>query len=50
MTATVCLTVDVEDWYDGMAVLGKPIPRPPAPGVAWTAWPTCSEDRRRTRA
>ncbi len=29
MTATVCLTVDVEDWYDGMAVLGKPIPRPP---------------------
>lgn len=25
----VCLTVDVEDWYDGMAVLGEPIPRPP---------------------
>jgi hypothetical protein len=29
MSATVCLTVDVEDWYDGMAVLGEPIPRPP---------------------
>ena len=28
MTAPVCLTVDVEDWYDGMAVLGEPIPRP----------------------
>ena len=25
---TVCLTVDVEDWYDGMAVLGEPLPRP----------------------
>jgi peptidoglycan-N-acetylglucosamine deacetylase len=23
----VCLTVDVEDWYDGMAVLGYPMPR-----------------------
>jgi peptidoglycan/xylan/chitin deacetylase (PgdA/CDA1 family) len=28
VTPTVCLTVDVEDWYDGMAVLGEPIPRP----------------------
>ncbi|MGP8059139.1 MAG: DUF3473 domain-containing protein [Acidimicrobiales bacterium] len=28
MSATVCLTVDVEDWYDGMAVLGHPVPRP----------------------
>lgn len=28
MTPSVCLTVDVEDWYDGMAVLGEPIPRP----------------------
>ena len=28
MTPPVCLTVDVEDWYDGMAVLGEPIPRP----------------------
>ena len=28
MTTSVCLTVDVEDWYDGMAVLGEPIPRP----------------------
>jgi peptidoglycan/xylan/chitin deacetylase (PgdA/CDA1 family) len=28
MTTPVCLTVDVEDWYDGMAVLGEPIPRP----------------------
>jgi len=24
----VCLTVDVEDWYDGMAVLGHRLPRP----------------------
>lgn len=24
----VCLTVDVEDWYEGMEVLGHPIPRP----------------------
>jgi hypothetical protein len=28
MTPVVCLTVDVEDWYDGMAVLGKTILRP----------------------
>jgi hypothetical protein len=28
MTADVCLTVDVEDWYDGMAVLGEDVPRP----------------------
>jgi len=28
MSPTVCLTVDVEDWYDGMAVLGEPIERP----------------------
>lgn len=28
MTTEVCLTVDVEDWYDGMAVLGEPIARP----------------------
>ena len=28
MSNDVCLTVDVEDWYDGMAVLGEPIPRP----------------------
>ena len=28
MTPQVCLTIDVEDWYDGMAVLGEPIPRP----------------------
>ena len=25
----MCLTVDVEDWYDGMAVLGYPLPKPP---------------------
>jgi len=25
----VCLTVDVEDWYEGMAVLGYPLPKPP---------------------
>ncbi len=29
MTAEVCLTVDVEDWYDGMAVLGESFARPP---------------------
>ncbi len=28
MTAEVCLTVDVEDWYDGMAVLGEDVRRP----------------------
>jgi hypothetical protein len=28
MTTDVCLTIDVEDWYDGMAVLGRPIDRP----------------------
>jgi peptidoglycan/xylan/chitin deacetylase (PgdA/CDA1 family) len=24
----MCLTVDVEDWYDGMEVLGEPFPKP----------------------
>jgi Domain of unknown function (DUF3473)/Polysaccharide deacetylase len=28
MTTPVCLTVDVEDWYDGMEVLGHGTPRP----------------------
>ncbi len=28
MTTDVRMTVDVEDWYDGMAVLGESIPRP----------------------
>lgn len=28
MTTDVRLTIDVEDWYDGMRVLGEPIPRP----------------------
>ncbi len=28
MTSATCLTVDVEDFYDGMAVLGQPITRP----------------------
>jgi len=28
VTDQVCLTVDVEDWYDGMAVLGEAFPRP----------------------
>ncbi|MBF6555677.1 MAG: DUF3473 domain-containing protein [Acidimicrobiales bacterium] len=28
MTTMVCLTVDVEDWYDGMAVLGHGTSRP----------------------
>ena len=28
MTPQVCLTVDVEDWYDGMAVLGEHSARP----------------------
>ena len=29
MTTEVCLTVDVEDWYEGMAVLGESLARPP---------------------
>ncbi len=29
-THPVCLTVDVEDWYDGMAVLGHSLPKPEA--------------------
>src|ERR1700683_4824158 len=28
MTTKVCMTVDVEDFYDGMAELGTAIPRP----------------------
>lgn len=28
MTAQVCLTIDVEDWYEGMAVLGESFDRP----------------------
>jgi hypothetical protein len=28
VTPIVCLTVDVEDWYEGMETLGHPIPRP----------------------
>lgn len=28
MTTEVCLTVDVEDWYEGMAVLGESFDRP----------------------
>ena len=28
MSGEVCLTVDVEDWYDGMEVLGEPFPKP----------------------
>lgn len=28
MTGEVCLTVDVEDWYEGMGVLGERISRP----------------------
>jgi peptidoglycan/xylan/chitin deacetylase (PgdA/CDA1 family) len=31
MTTDVRLTVDVEDWYDGMAVLGEARERPPEP-------------------
>jgi peptidoglycan/xylan/chitin deacetylase (PgdA/CDA1 family) len=31
MTDRVCLTIDVEDWYDGMEVLGEPVSRPRAP-------------------
>ena len=30
MTSSVCLTVDVEDFYEGMAVLGAPVERPGA--------------------
>jgi peptidoglycan-N-acetylglucosamine deacetylase len=32
VTSAVCLTVDVEDWYDGMAVLGYPVTRTSRPG------------------
>jgi hypothetical protein len=28
MSSDVCLTIDVEDWYDGMAVLGESFERP----------------------
>jgi peptidoglycan/xylan/chitin deacetylase (PgdA/CDA1 family) len=31
MTNRVCVTVDVEDFYDGMAVLGHDVARPPGP-------------------
>jgi peptidoglycan/xylan/chitin deacetylase (PgdA/CDA1 family) len=31
MSQPVCLTVDVEDFYEGIAVLGQPVPRPPSP-------------------
>jgi peptidoglycan/xylan/chitin deacetylase (PgdA/CDA1 family) len=37
MTTEVCLTVDVEDWYDGMAVLGEALPRPPGARSGLTA-------------
>ena len=30
MSTDVCVTVDVEDFYDGMAVLGHDVARPPA--------------------
>jgi peptidoglycan/xylan/chitin deacetylase (PgdA/CDA1 family) len=29
MTSKLCMTIDVEDFYEGMAVLGHPVPRPP---------------------
>jgi peptidoglycan/xylan/chitin deacetylase (PgdA/CDA1 family) len=32
VTPEVCLSVDVEDWYDGMEVLGEPMPRPAGAG------------------
>ena len=28
MMPEVCLSIDVEDWYDGMEVLGEPTPKP----------------------
>ena len=31
MRNRVCVTVDVEDFYDGMAVLGHYVARPPGP-------------------
>ncbi len=36
MSNPVCMTVDVEDFYDGMAALGHDVARPPgpAPGLA----------------
>ena len=38
MTTEVCLTVDVEDWYDGMAVLGEAMPGRRGRAAASTAW------------
>ena len=37
MTSPVCATIDVEDFYDGMAVLGHPVARAPRAGrgLAW---------------
>ena len=35
-SATLSMTIDVEDFYDGMAVLGHDVPRPPA---SWKSWP-----------
>ena len=43
MTPIVCLTVDVEDWYEGMEALGHPIPRP---GDARAASRRCWGPRR----
>lgn len=45
MTADVRLTVDVEDWYDGMQVLGEPFPAPPGPGAACPVSLNCSRDQ-----
>ena len=36
MTRCVCLTVDVEDWYDGMAVLGYQVARGSCPDTGLT--------------
>ena len=46
MTTSLCMTVDVEDFYEGMAVLGHDVPRRDlGPGVAsglcssdWARW------------
>ena len=37
MTAATCLTVDVEDFYDGMAVLGQSVARPAQVGSGLSA-------------
>jgi peptidoglycan/xylan/chitin deacetylase (PgdA/CDA1 family) len=48
MTTDVRLTVDVEDWYDGMAVLGEARPRPAEPASGLTGLTSLLRDREAT--